>query len=174
MARSPLTPARRARLDKLATYLESLPKRYRHFGMAEFVGGVADGDALIRYAAENGGVTSCGTVACAVGHGPAAGVLAPLSVVKKFQKARCIFERADGWFAYARLFVGPETGCKSAFEWCFGGSWVSHDDGHRGAAARIRYLLDQGSPPQGFLFGAGKWKRLYAPYRIDAKAQADA
>jgi hypothetical protein len=161
-----LTTAQRARLEKLAAYLEGLPKRYRHFDMGEYMGD-CDLGAVIDYALNNGGVQKCGTVACAVGHGPAAGILVPKRLVTKGSFAPV------SWNAYSELFVGnlaldPDY----RFSWLFEGDWELYDNTHYGAAARIRYLLANGGPPDGFANPARKWRRLYAPYRIDAKAPA--
>jgi hypothetical protein len=159
-----LTKAQRARLDKLATYLEGLPKNYRHFDMSDFFHAedVEGENALeLNYGLHNGGLPSCGAVACALGHGPAAGVLVP----KKMTYAGGV-----KWSLYGALFIGDDTRADS---WLFCGSWTSVDNHHHGAAARIRYLLDKGEPPANFYsFGGRRHRDLYAPYRIDAKAPA--
>jgi hypothetical protein len=157
---STLTDEQRANLDKLATYLEGLPKRYKHFGMGVWITG-ADGKAIVRYALENGGVSSCGAVACAVGHGPAAGILVPGSMVT----LDCYGPSVD-WWNYAEQAFGV------CHDWCFESDWDTIDNHHYGAAARIRYLLDKGEPPEGFEDPARKWRKVYAPYRIDAKVPA--
>jgi hypothetical protein len=153
-----LTKAQRTRLDKLATYLEGLPKSYRHFDMALFVNGT-DSKREARYARHNGGVQSCGTAACAAGHGPAAGILVPPRFI----------DDHDGvdWPEYCALFVGNND---DANDFLFSGGWsLSFADNHHwGAAARIRYLLDHGRPPSKWGFN-GETKDLYAPYRIDAR-----
>lgn len=155
-----LTKAQRANLDALATYLEKLPANYRHFGMACFLDG-DDDEAIVKYARENGGVRTCGTAACAVGHGPAAGILVPERMISPYVD----------WDEYTALFA--PVACITT-DWSFGGAWSRIDNTHHGAAARIRYLLEHGEPPEGYLEPARKWKPLYAPYRIDAKAKADA
>lgn len=168
MARSPLTPARRARLEKLAAYLEGLPKNYRHFEMRSYFGKY--GLVQVEYARKNGGLPKCGTVACAVGHGPAAGILVP----SKFIANDCV-----DWNGYSGLFVGDWN--TTEYDWCFDGSWANADNHHWGAAARIRYLLDHGRPPQKMAeeretsmiwIASRDLVPLYAPYRIDAKERA--
>jgi hypothetical protein len=156
---STLTDEQRANLDKLATYLEGLPADYGHFGMRSWIRARSEA-AEKNYALNNGGVSSCGTVACAVGHGPAAGILVPKTMV-----------RADGvsWYQYACLFT-DNTGYDH--EWCFDSEWAAYDNTHHGAAARIRLLLDRGKTPEGFYGPDFKWPRHYAPYRIDAKVPA--
>lgn len=166
MPRSPLTPARRVRVDKLATYLEGLPKRYRHFNMGWWLSGASD-SAEVDYALNNGGVASCGTSACAAGHGPAAGILVPPRFICSYRSG----DKYVDWQEYTSLFVGKDVDC---ILWCFGGSWDEFDKHHWSAAARLRYLLDNGRPPKGFRYPTREWKGLYAPYRIDAKAPADA
>jgi hypothetical protein len=173
-----LTPARRARLEKLAAYLEELPADYAHFDMTTYVAEDKGDESLKKYALHNGGVQHCGTAACAVGHGPAAGIFMPKSVAARFGKDP--FYRV--WNAYAQLFIGPDRlSPKSAnsdyFEWLFGEDWNTVDNSHYGAAARIRYLLDKGLPEDFLPYACGgdAWEpmlALYAPYRIDAEAVA--
>lgn len=121
-------------LDKLATYLEQLPENYAHFDME----GYYDKDhqltreQALDYALNNGGVDkfNCGTVACAVGHGPSAGILFKPNEINKFGQPM--------WDTYAKNFVEDHVD----FEWLFSSYWSDVDNSHRGAAARIRYLLD--------------------------------
>lgn len=159
-----LTAENIGNLEKLATYLESLPADYEHFSMLDYYCGerpAAD------YALHNGGLGKCGAVACAVGHGPAAGILAPEEMVN-----RSIVD----WNAYAGLFVGSyET---AEYDWAFYDNWAAFDDTPHGAAARIRYMLAKGTP-SGFsrrdIRDLGlSFVALYAPYRIDASAAANA
>jgi hypothetical protein len=163
MTRS-LTPARRARLEKLAAYLESLPEDYGGFEMRHYFLGPRLEE--IHYARENGGVTACGAVACAVGHGPSAGIPVP----PRFVGPVCV-----DWNGYAGLFVGDWN--SAAFDWCFGSSWARIDNHHWGAAARIRLLLKLGRPPKEMDWDDNLWLAhsdllsLYAPYRIDSKAK---
>lgn len=156
-----LTKAQRTRLDKLATYLEGLPEDYAHFRMWMWITGASE-EGQIRYARRNGGVASCGTAACAAGHGPAAGVLVP---------PRFICSGTVWWRQYAlEMFVGGDVHKEI---WVFGGTWDGVDGGHYAAAARIRYLLDNGEPPEGMgSFADSQFIPLYAPYRVDAKALA--
>lgn len=71
----------------------------------------------------------CGTVACAVGHGPLAGI-APLE--------------DESWFEYSKRVFGAPYG--SLFRWLFDDNWANVDDTATGAAARIRYYLEHGIP----------------------------
>lgn len=116
----------RKNLEKLAAYLEKLPTNYRHFSMWDFsrVDGVETSDYsdLIKYPSE------CGAVACAVGHGPAAGIPA---------------RHGEDWNEYSdRMFDLFEDD----WQWCFSPLWLTVDDTPQGAAKRIRYLLEHGVP----------------------------
>lgn len=138
----------RANLIKLAEYLDTLPDDYMSFSMDVFLTAANSlRDALPTsrsrdYALHNGGVGECGAVACAVGHGPAAGIL--------FDNDPSLFFPESGrpdWDAYIDRYLiddykayTPEA--SKAFDWMFGGSWHSIDNTPSGAAARIRYLLD--------------------------------
>jgi hypothetical protein len=170
-----LTKPQRARLDKLATYLERLPKRYRHFDMDQYIVS-DDAEKVSQYALHNGGVPSCGTVACAVGHGPAAGILFKKEMVTRYSSGGW---RVD-WNAYSTLFLPADPlsegrwSDERLFDWLFGDGWSLSDNHHYGAAARIRYLLAEGQPPAGFAKPGRAHQALYAPYRIDAKAPANA
>jgi len=127
-------------LVRLATYLESLPADYEDFDMRDFL--EANGlDALLQYVEQNGSVQSCGTAACAVGHGPAA------HMFMNAEERKLMREDDPGlaWFAYSnRVFDAPES--SPQFDWMFGGGWGNADNSVRGAAARIRYYLDHGAP----------------------------
>ena len=137
---------------RLAKYLESLPEDYEDFGMSDFILHEIDTDAVVNYAKHNGGVSKCGTAACAVGHGPAAGILFP-----EADKYWHTVPTTSGpklrplWHPYSYLFIDC-TGGRGAlrlWEWCFAGEWANCDDHHYGAAKRIRYMLsrlDQAEP----------------------------
>jgi len=149
----------RNNLKRLATYLEGLPADYKGFEMEVFfeelkVRGIrkaaeinfaaldaaaeAAKEVEIKYARENGGVGKCGAVACAVGHGPAAGFLA---IPEDFTPAGNM-----DWGAYQGRVFDVEG---EAFSWCFGGAWSDVDNTPQGAAKRIRYMLAKGVP-EGF------------------------
>lgn len=61
---------KRSNLEKLAAYLETLPVDYQHFSMRSYL--TKDG-SYVSYPEEANTAIDCGTIACAVGHGPAAG-----------------------------------------------------------------------------------------------------
>lgn len=158
-----LTAENRANLEKLATYLEGLPEDYDAFTMAHYF--IAPPKEEVRYAAENGGVAACGAAACAVGHGPAAGILVP---------AEFVGPSSVDWNGYAGLFVGHYD--TAEYDWCFDGTWNRIDNTPSGAAARIRYLLAEGCPPPEMIeahdvtvWRAGDELRpYYAPYLRDS------
>lgn len=137
-------------LLKLAAYLDTLPLDYEHFEMEDFMQG-GDAQKYALYATENGGVgvTTCGAVACAVGHGPSAGFLFEKNELEK----DCIrvltddgnsYEWVDilkpDWHAYTgRVFVDSGS---SLFDFMFGGGWSGWDNTPCGAAARIRFGVE--------------------------------
>lgn len=102
-------------LRTLADYLLR-PKLEASFDMNEY--------------AENGYTPhmTCGSVGCAVGHGPYAGIL-PLA--------------GELWHQYSDRAFGADT-----VEWCFSSTWRRYDNTPEGAAHRILYLLKHGKPPK--------------------------
>lgn len=118
-------------LLKLATYLETLPDDYGHFNMSEYMENI-DG-YYVCITLQN--KPDCGTVACAVGHGPAAGI------------------RVYGdtsWGDYAERVFGYMT--TDAFEYMFGSSWSDYDNTPKGAAARIRTYVALGHAPNDWFY----------------------
>ena len=97
------TDEQRANLTKLADYLCNLPDDYQHFNMSYFV-------------------SECGTSACAVGHGPAAGI--PL-------------KKDDNWLTYSY-----ENFCFSGAFWryMFGSDWPNCP---KAAAHRIWEVINR-------------------------------
>lgn len=159
-----LSPGRRVNLDKLATYLEKLPLRYKHFDMTDYIGAPDTPNIIfIDYAQHNGGLEKqpCGTVACAIGHGPAAGVY----MSKALATDRSGWDMSPDWSTYSlRKFapLGPE------WDWMFDNNWSPVDNSHRGAAARIRFLLAGNSVPEDFK-DTGALKRhvkLYKEFKV--------
>ena len=98
-----LSRARRKNLWRLAEYLDSLPEDYKRFDMYGFLGEDVgpypmyfDDPITIEYAKTS--ELPCGTVACAVGHGPTAGI-----------KFRNEFDSSGGvdWDRYCLRFIPP-------------------------------------------------------------------
>lgn len=113
-------------LEKLASYLEGLPTDYEHFDMFDFFW-VKNGGGYM-YPDEAPLPPECGAVACAVGHGPAAGLPAL---------------EGESWSHYSdRVFDLGET----SWNWCFSDRWKKVDNTPQGAAKRIRYMLEHGRP----------------------------
>jgi hypothetical protein len=121
-------------LRRLAAYLAALPPDYGHFDM-QFYLSALDDDFKTNYGdydsvGEAGKVVAeCGTVACAIGHGPAAGI--------KPQRDEC-------WYNYATRVTGLHN---DGFSWCFSGNWSARDNTPLGAAERITVMLDNKALP---------------------------
>lgn len=116
----------RDNLATLAAYLEQLPAKYRRFDMAQFAVTPRAGRYVPPAKSPH-----CGTVACAAGHGPKAGIPAL---------------KGESWTEYSnRVFVDQDADW-AAWDWCFGASWARYDNTPEGAAKRIRYLLAHGVP----------------------------
>ncbi|WP_454287230.1 hypothetical protein [Rhizobium arsenicireducens] len=108
-------------LTILANYLDTLePKK---FDMGVYCQD-EHGDSLNIYTHE------CGTVACAAGSGPAAGLPIDFTVDK-------------GWDSYTHRVFGLDH-LDVDWAWCFSGFWERLDNTPAGAAARIRHLLNGG------------------------------
>jgi len=112
-------------LRTLAAYLKTLPADYPDFEMNDYV---STGELEAH-------VPKCGTAACAVGHGPNAGML-PLN--------------GETWGAYSmRVFIADSqlTGSDcDPWEWCFDSQWSDVDNTAHGAAERILHMLEHGVP----------------------------
>ena len=111
-----VTPEQRSNLEKLKNYLLG-PLQ------ADFDMGTYDG------------MDDCGSVGCAVGHGPYAGI-------KKTE---------NSWGRYADRVFGasdrvPATCNGRLYDYCFNSSWSSVDNTAVGAAERIETVLTRGIP----------------------------
>lgn len=127
----------RENLTKLATFLDELPENYRQFYMSDFTNSYLTPEQLARYQSDPT-YNLCDSAACAVGHAPAAGIKVDPST---FTQQILEGYSTDIWDAYVQAafgigFDGPE------FEFMFGGGWSEVDNTPKGAAARIRYVLD--------------------------------
>lgn len=135
----------RENLKKLANYLESLPEDYSHFDMRSFILKSRYQDPAgywqarsdeVNYATMGGLPEYCGTAACAVGHGPAAGIT--LSSAYLYGNNMVV-----DWARYSlACFTEEATTNTALWSFLFGSKWVTIDNHHWGAAARIRYILD--------------------------------
>lgn len=125
-----LTDIQRINLQLLATYLISLPEDYEHFDMRNYLNKRKSFATLNVDSAEELG--TCGSAACAIGHGPAAGV--PITY------------QDSSWQDYCdRVFIDVPRNLKM-WHWCFSDSWENYDNTPRGAAQRIMYMLVYGVP----------------------------
>jgi hypothetical protein len=141
-----------ANLEQLAEYLDGLMNGHG-FTMERYM--MAKGLAVLRPPR----AILCGAVACAVGHGPAAGI--PPA------------EDAN-WNAYCERVFGLVVH-HQPWKWCFGPAWAGYDNTPQGAAARIRYLLARGCAPHQFAHPGWRWLSEYAPYRaasVDRSGEA--
>lgn len=97
--------------------------------------------------------TTCGSVGCAVGHAPYAG----------------IEKRAyEEWPAYSnRVFFDNKRTTAypflmTAWNWCFGSCWSAVDNTPRGAALRILWMLENGVPDNASSQWSGHAELCYA------------
>lgn len=151
-------------MTKLGSYLYSLPRNYKDFEMSQFAR-VQDYEKLAKafnldfddsYDFISSPITSketdiesnanviplnCGTAACAVGHGPNAGIKP---------------KKGEEWGDYSyRTLIDSVSDCEHvdgniAWEWCFSGEWSEYDNHHWGAARRINYLIKHKRVPGWF------------------------
>ena len=132
----------KANLLKLAAYLDTLPDDYERFNMNYYMAELSKRRGLDREIdIHERSKPKCGTVACAVGHGPSAGV-------------RVCKDRS--WSDYAERVFGVGVGGIDDEEWAFGylfdSEWKGHDNTPKGAAARIRTYVALGKPPKGWSY----------------------
>jgi len=168
-----LSPEVRERLLRLAFYLDTLPRNYSEFDMDSFFEGKDDdvsGKLERRYARKNGGVAACGTTACAIGHGPSAGIPVPDVFIGKDSSSG---KWRVNWSAYGDLFTGPDNDMM-IYKWLFDSDWSDVDNHHYGAAARIKYLLMGEKIPDDFLYAKEEHRALYAKYRKRKFREQDA
>lgn len=82
----------------------------------------------------------CGTVGCAVGWGPHAGIAKLITENWNEYSCRCFLEYFDNK-------RGIDFGGKNPiWTWMFSAKWALTDNSRRGAALRILYLLEFGMP----------------------------
>lgn len=123
---APFNPTRKQRenLTKLADHLASLPRGYEHFRMYTFFSGWIYFDEKRTRDKVKAGPAECGSVACAIGHGPAAGILPKAS---------------ENWFSYATRVFGCNSDEEGAGRYMFG---VDNPDSVARCVTRIRKVLD--------------------------------
>ena len=135
-----ITQIQRNNLNKLADYLERGKLKVK-FDMMQWAAHPSDyfhtkrkPDNRSEYSHD--GWTDCGTVGCAVGHGPFAGISKTVN---------------EDWREYSfRVFGGVRNKrhkiTRLWWDFCFNGGWAKSDNTPQGAAERIRYVLKHGVP----------------------------
>jgi hypothetical protein len=129
-----IEPRHADNLAMLASHLEALPSNYLHFDMETYFHSPAQETLMERdelKVADRVAEMGCGTVACALGHGPAAGVPVPRGT--------------ECWDQYANDVFGVEG---VSFSYLFDGGWANIEPTAAQAAARIRQYLADGVPPR--------------------------
>ena len=136
-----VSPEKKANLRKLAEFLlangEAIYKAGR-FDMGQYIGKVREGLEGSDYpfleldvkpsGAANFHRNECGTVGCAAGYGPVAGIGSELEISQ------------TGWYFYVQdTFTG---GNSEVYAWCFAAEWTQIDNTPYGAALRILKMLD--------------------------------
>lgn len=142
-------------LFKLAAYLISeVPN---DFHMLQFRAYSSNPFMLTEF--EYACLPECGTVGCAIGHGPSAGITPELCERWPLYCKRTLWD--------TNLAVqGTEYGLSSAWQrmwsWCFSSDWVDYDNSAEGAGLRILYLLRHGFIPRAM--PVGRWNPDLLPY----------
>lgn len=127
----------RENLEKLAAYLATGATRMQ-FDMSVYC--VSDDDDVLPIK------HNCGTIGCAAGHGPSAGLKG---------------KRGEDWGEYCERVFGISQN-EDAWKWCFDCRWELADNTPEGAAARIRWMLEKGVPNN---FYDQMWKEAPLCYR---------
>lgn len=116
-----LSDFHKANLRKLADYLKTLPVDYTDFDMVAF------------FRWKDYLKPECGSVACALGHAPHAGI------------GRMPLNKGFDWGLYCHRYFGFDNGL--AWIWFFSARWAFVDNTPHGAAARIEWFLKFGGIP---------------------------
>lgn len=119
-----LTAINRKNLEKLATYLEGLPVDYEKFNMRHMLADDDGEEFDLRDPGRARVIHKCGSSACAIGHGPNAGIR--------------ISPHDWSWTQYADRVFGVNHFTNGIGEYMFGGNMGGD---HRDAAKRIREVL---------------------------------
>lgn len=135
----------------LAKYLLSLPEDYEHFDMDNFyIKPEKLSDNIYTCVSPvDAGKPACGAVACALGHGPAAGIIPEEDIC---------------WIKYCAKYFGMIFG-EVIYLWCFDTDWTEVDNTPQGAGKRIAFMLEKGHEtiPDGFVEG-GWSASMYSDY----------
>ena len=163
---------RRGNLEKLARFLEHRiePPKFDMSSFMTFEGRWVDNmvealEAFYDEFEEKGDQTAvynhCGTSACAVGHGPLAGI--PI-------------KKREDWVDYAnRVFINQSAGSGGeTWSFLFSGDWKDHDNTPIGAAARIWYLFENGTPVNRYGEVDHRNIGFYQDYKLGGSKHPDA
>jgi len=110
----------------LGEYLISLPNDYDGFDMGDYCKNPNKEYVLPRK-------SECGTVACALGHAPRAGIKPRSAAAKENWEYFCDEALDIPFYSDEGL-------------WCFSGEWDATDNTPQGAGKRIFWLLEHGVP----------------------------
>lgn len=124
----------RENLLKLAAYLDQLPADYEHFDMRDYNTVERESPFFPHSLEPKSRQYGCGTAACALGHGPAAGIRVYGDLL---------------WDNYCERVFGIKRFAREDdddFEYLFGAQWTHYDNTPHGAAARIRIYVEGGTP----------------------------
>lgn len=130
---------RRSNLIKLARYFQKGDLQAA-FDMYDWCG-------------EDSDYATCGSVGCAVGHGPYAGIRKHMG---------------DSWRAYAYNFVDIYS---DDFDFLFGHTWSQYDNTPTGVVRRISYYLQHGVPQEFYYLNSNAYteaKNLYDDVKYDS------
>ncbi len=121
-----ITEEQFSNLLKLANYLEDTANLKAKFSMDQYTDHQDDYDEDFKI--------KCGSVGCAIGHGPYAGI---------------IKHEDEDWYDYSRrVFTNATSQLKedSIFTWVFHPKWKNTDNTSIGAAKRIKWFLENNIP----------------------------
>lgn len=145
-------------LKTLALYLLALPATYGNFDMLVYQKKGNRFSYLSQDFVDPDPVThGCGTVACACGHGPSAGIPALKGEVWSKYAYRAFFDTTPA------ASTDEEAGY---WEWCFSSRWEGVDNTPQGAGIRILYLLTKQRLP-------GDWDWGYVEKGVFIEAKKD-
>lgn len=140
-----ITAQHKSNLKQLADYHGALPIGYSHFSMSGFHWSVSKGSPIgfetpIKIILEQR-VSECGAVACVIGHSADAG----LPIVKLDGTDLPDWDGTSE-HNFGCSLANPNLKLKEAFEWMFGAGWANTDNSPHGAAKRIYWYLEHGTP----------------------------
>lgn len=104
----------------------------------------------------------CGTIACALGHGPAIAGLEPKDFVFSNRNGRVM------WDLYCESAFGfAQYSCPELWVWLFHFKWAKRDNTREGAVARIRFAIAHRGVPTDYSQQMTYPNRFNLSYRDD-------